>query len=125
MDLNQEIVSSLYSKTFRGTNDNKRIVYGYSCYDCKGYYIGQTSRGAEVRREEHKQAFKGKGYSKIAEHCLNRNHRNNWDTNILAIESNDLKRTIKESLYLWTGILKRMTKWCIRRKASFLTYSNQ
>ena len=93
-------VSSLYSRTFRGSNDNKRIVYGYSYYDCKGYYIGQTSRGAEVRKKQHKQAFKGKDYSKIAEHCLNKNHRKNWDTNILAIESNDLKKTIKESLLM-------------------------
>ena len=93
-------ISSLFSRTFPGTKDNKRIVYGYSCYDCKGYYIGQTSRGAEVRKDEHKKAFKSNGYSKIAEHCLNKNHRNNWNTDILAIESNDLKRNIKESLLM-------------------------
>ncbi|CAF1001348.1 unnamed protein product [Rotaria sordida] len=93
-------ISSLFSRILRKTNDNKRIVYGYSCYDCKGYYIGQTARGAEIRKEEHKNALNGKGYSKIAEHCLNKNHRNNWDTDILAIESNDLKRNIKESLLM-------------------------
>ncbi|CAF3388577.1 unnamed protein product [Rotaria socialis] len=94
-------ISSLFSKTFRGTNDNKRIVYGYSCYDYKGYYISQTARGAEVRQEEHKNAFNGNGYSKIAEHCLNNKHRNNWNTDILTIESNDLKRNIKESLLMY------------------------
>ncbi|CAF4119666.1 unnamed protein product, partial [Adineta steineri] len=93
-------ISSLFSKTYRCTNDSKRVVYGYSCYDCDGYYIGQTARGSEVRKHEHKKAFKGIGYSRIAEHCINKNHRNNWDTNILAIESNDLKRNIKESLLM-------------------------
>ena len=93
-------ISSLFSRTLHGINDNKRIVYGYSCYDCKGYYIGQTSRGAELRKEEHKKAFIGKGYSKMAEHCLNEKHRNNWNTDILAIESNGLKRNIKESLLM-------------------------
>ncbi|CAF1438402.1 unnamed protein product [Didymodactylos carnosus] len=47
-------ISSLFSRTYRCSNDNKRIAYGYSCYDCDGYYIGQTARGAEVRKEEHK-----------------------------------------------------------------------
>ncbi|CAF4585684.1 unnamed protein product [Rotaria socialis] len=93
----RKIIKILH-RAFRGTNGNKRIVYGYSCYDCQGYYIGQTARGAEVRKEEHKNAFNGKGYSKIAEHCLNNKHRNNWNTDILTIESNDLKRNIKESL---------------------------
>ena len=91
-------ISSLFSSTFRRANNKERIVCGYSCYDCEGYFIGQTSRRAAIRTEEHKKAFRGKGYSEIAEHCLNRNHRNNWDTNILAIESNNLKRNIKESL---------------------------
>lgn len=93
-------ISTLFSKTYQGMYDNKRIVYGYSCHHCNGYYIGQTSRGSEVRKKEHMKAFNGIGYSKIAEHCLNNKHLNNWDTDILAIESNDLKRNIKESLLM-------------------------
>ncbi|CAF3775583.1 unnamed protein product [Rotaria socialis] len=112
-------ISSLFSRTFRGTNDNKRIVYGYSCYDCKGYYIGQTARGAEVRKEEHTNAFNGKGYSKIAEHCLNNKHRNSWNTDILAIESNDLKRNIKES-FLMDWYSKKKDKQVYSQKSFVL-----
>ena len=92
-------ISSLFSRTFRRANDEKRIVYGYSCCDSEEYHIDQTPRGADVRKE-HKKAFSGRNYSKIAEHCFNRNHRNKWDTNILAIESNELKRNINESLLM-------------------------
>ena len=93
-------ISSLFSNTFRSSKDSKRVIYGYACHDCNGYYIGQTARGAETRKEEHKNAFKGKGYSRIAEHCINKNHCNNWNADILASESNDLKRNIKESLLM-------------------------
>ena len=47
--------------------------------------------------EEHKKAFEGKGYSKIAEHCLNRNHLSILVTNVLALKSNDAKRNHKET----------------------------
>lgn len=93
-------ISSLFSKTFRSSKDNKRLIYGYACNDCNGYYVGQTARGAETRKEEHKNALNGKGYSRIAEHCINYKHTNNWNTDILALESNDLKRNIKESLLM-------------------------
>ena len=75
------------------------MTYGYICHDCNGCYISQIARGAKTRKE-HKNAFQRKGYSRIAEHWLNNNHRNNWNTDILAVESNHLKRNIKESLLM-------------------------
>ncbi len=50
-------ISSLFSRTCRDVNDNQKVFYGYSCNDCNGYYIGQTARGADVRKEEHKKTF--------------------------------------------------------------------
>lgn len=54
-------ISSLFSKTYRCGADMKKVIYGYSCYNCNGYYInlGETSRGAEVRKDEYMNAFNG------------------------------------------------------------------
>jgi hypothetical protein len=93
-------ISTLFSRKYRSENDSKRVVYQYDCEDCNGAYIGQTARGVEARKEEHKNAFIGRGFSKIAEHCMNFNHKNNWNHRIIAVESNDTKREIKESLLM-------------------------
>lgn len=111
-------ISSLFSKTFRSSKDNKRLIYGYACNDCNGYYVGQTARGAETRKEEHKNALNGKGYSRIAEHCINYKHTNNWNTDILALESNDLKRNIKESLLM--DIFNRNKNKTVYSQKSFI-----
>ena len=60
----------------------------------------QTARGIETRKLEHMNAFKGKGYSRIAEHCIKLKHKNDWNGDTLAVESNDTKRHIKESLLM-------------------------
>jgi hypothetical protein len=83
--LNQQIIfefkagyriSSLFGKTYRCNTDNNKVIYGYSCYNSNGYYIGETARGAEVRKKDHMKAFNDNGYSRIAEHCVNKNHHN-------------------------------------------------
>jgi hypothetical protein len=76
-------ISTLFSKTFREEKDMKKSVYQYNCKNCNGVYIGQTSRGVELRKEEHKKALLGRGYSRIAEHCINLNHKNNGYHHIL------------------------------------------
>ncbi|CAF1527863.1 unnamed protein product [Didymodactylos carnosus] len=93
-------ISTLFSGTFRGQKDMKKVIYRYDCKNCNGTYIGQTGRGVEIRKEEHKKAFRGRGYSRIAEHCMHLNHENNWTDIIIAVESNYIKRTIKESLLM-------------------------
>ncbi len=65
----------------------KKVVYQYDCENCNGVYIGQTARAVEKRKEKHKKAIQGRGYSRIAEHCMNLNHINNWNHNIIAVES--------------------------------------
>jgi hypothetical protein len=69
-------ISSLFGKTYRCNTDNNKVIYGYSCYNSNGYYIGETARGAEVRKKDHMKAFNDNGYSRIAEHCVNKNHHN-------------------------------------------------
>lgn len=51
-----------------------------------------TYRPLETRKAKHMKAFKCIGYSRIADHYFNYGHDNNWDVNIIAIESNDTKR---------------------------------
>jgi len=51
----------------------------------------QLARDAEIRKQEHKNAFKRIGYSKKADHCLSYGHENDWKTDIIAIELNDTK----------------------------------
>ncbi|CAF0788339.1 unnamed protein product, partial [Didymodactylos carnosus] len=57
-------------RTYRCSNDNKRIVYGYSCYDCDGYYIGQTAKDFDGIKwgnncNELNAAYAADGYARI------------------------------------------------------------
>ncbi|CAF4449590.1 unnamed protein product, partial [Rotaria magnacalcarata] len=67
----------------------------------------QISRDAEQRKREHQNALKGTGMSRIADHCIQNKHNNDWNYEILTIESNDIKRVIKESLVM--GIVQETT----------------
>ncbi|CAF4914566.1 unnamed protein product, partial [Rotaria socialis] len=60
----------------------------------------QTSRDVEQRKREYQNAFNGTGMSRIPDHCIQNKHKNDWNYEILAIESNDIKRVIKESLLM-------------------------
>ncbi|CAF1474707.1 unnamed protein product [Rotaria sordida] len=91
----QARICSLFSCTYRDKKKhNKNVIYQYDCENCNKSYIGQTSRNVEQRKREHQNAFKGTGTSKIAEHCLQYKHKNDWNFKILATESNDVKRVI-------------------------------
>ena len=93
-------LSSIFRQTYCGSNVSKKVVYKYNCKDCNGCYMGETSRGVEKRKEEHQKALQGKGYSRIAEHCTNYTHENDCNAEIIGMEANDTKRTIKESLLM-------------------------
>jgi hypothetical protein len=93
-------LSMRFGQTFRESRQLMNVVYKYDCKGCNGCYIGQTTRGVETRKMEHLRAFRGIGHSRIVEHCLNYKHDNDWNANIIAIEPNDNKRLIKETLLM-------------------------
>ena len=88
----------MFSETYRGQSELKRVVYKYDCKDCNGCYIGEIARDVDMRKVEHMKALKGTDYSRIAEHFLKYGHENNWETNIIATESNGIKRNIKKCI---------------------------
>ena len=63
-------ISSFFSRIFPGANDKKKIIYGYSYYDCEGHYIGQISRGADVRKEEYRSLLGEKVTPKLQNTAL-------------------------------------------------------
>ena len=92
---------SLFNCTYRDKKiSNSRVIYQYNCKNCKNSYIGQTERDVEQRKQEHQSAFKGIETSKIADHCIQNKHQNDWNYKILTVETNDIKRVIKESLLI-------------------------
>lgn len=114
----QTRICSLFSSTYRNKKEtSNQVIYQYDCQDCKNSYIGQTSRNVEQRKREHQNALNGIGISKIADHCLQNNHNNDWNYKILATESNDTKRLIKESLLM--DIVKEKTDRIIYSQKSF------
>jgi hypothetical protein len=114
----QKRICTIFNSTYRDKKkENNNVVYQYNCQNCKGSYIGQTSRGVEQRKTEHKNAFKGTGQSKIADHCLQRKHKNDWNHIILTNEANDTKRVIKESLLM--DIVKQTTDRIIYSQKSY------
>ena len=99
----QTRLCSLFNCSYRDKKmPNSRVIYQYNCKSCKNSYIGQTGRDVEQRKLEHQSAFKGIGTSKIADHCIQNKHQNDWNYKILAVETNDIKRVIKESLLIDT-----------------------
>lgn len=110
-------ISTLFNSTYKMNKERNQVIYQYDCQNCKGSYIGKTSRGMGKRKNEHKNAFKEHGYSKIAEHCINKKHKNNWNGKILAIESNGLKRHVKESLLM--NITQQKTNRTIYSQESY------
>ncbi|CAF2098733.1 unnamed protein product [Rotaria magnacalcarata] len=94
----QTRLCTLLNSTYRDKkNLSSQVIYQYNC---KNSYIGQTSRDVEQRKRKHQNVFKGTGMSKIADHCMQNKHTNDWNYKILAIEPNDIKRVIKESLLM-------------------------
>jgi len=66
----QKRICTIFNSTYRDRKkENNNVVYQYNCQNCKGSYIGQTSRGVEQRKTEHKNAYIGTRQSKIADHC--------------------------------------------------------
>ena len=96
----QNKLNTIFNNIYKEKNESKQVIYQYDCMDCEGTYIGETSRGIEKRKVEHQNAFKGTGYSKIAEHCSENKHQNNWNYKILNVETNNLKMKINESLLM-------------------------
>ena len=114
----QTRISSLFSPTYREKKKlNNQLIYQYNCQNCNYSYIGQTSRNVDQRKREHQNAFKGIGNSKIADHCIQNKHQNDWNYKILATESNDIKRLIKESLLM--DIIQEKTNRIIYSQKSY------
>ena len=94
--------------------DQSHLVYQIPCGDCPISYIGETSRCLQVRIEEHKRLSRGKlaqtgtytqleKQSAIAAHCLDENHRIDWNnTKILSKVNNWKQRRITETMFIIT-----------------------
>ena len=75
-------------------------------------------RNVEQRKREHQNALTGAGSSKIADHCLQYKHKNYCNYKILTIESNDVKRVIKESFLM--DIMQKTTDRTIDSQKSYV-----
>ena len=67
-------------------------VYCIPCKDCNKSYFGESGRGLDTRIEEHKQSVrKGYQYSAIATHCLDVEHRVNFNEARMVYRSNNVR----------------------------------
>jgi predicted GIY-YIG superfamily endonuclease len=102
--------SNLFSKTKTnlGKGQNHDVVYQINCLgnsneNCKGLYIGETSRKLDTRINEHKRDFinkdkKDSGQTALIVHCKMKNHSFDFDNvKILHHEKNFYRRRFLES----------------------------
>ena len=94
-------------------NDPRKIgvVYCIECQDCDKIYIGQTGKQIDIRMKQHKKNTQSNDdkSSKLVQHCQTMKHTFNFDEpNILAFESNERKRQIKE-----TFLTKKFAHWAL------------
>ena len=98
--------------------DKAQGVYKVPCQSCKSSYIGETSRKLSTCIDEHKkdgQKLDGQSYTRsqrasasqvynksaITDHTGKENHVINWEgTRLIARESQDLNRCIKEAIWI-------------------------
>jgi hypothetical protein len=93
-------ISSIFRRTYCGSDVSMNVIYKYNSKDCEGCYIGETCRGAKKTKRWTQKALHGIGFSRIADHCLKFKHENDWNEEIIAMESNETKRKMKESLLM-------------------------
>ena len=82
-------------------NDNN-IIYKIPCTDCNKIYIGQTSKGLDVRIKQHQYNVRQHHTnSAIFQHSFNEDHRINWHNSNKIIKSNNyFERNIIESFLI-------------------------
>ena len=76
------------------------VIYALGCTDCPQVYIGETARTARQRSREHK-CHTNTGHtelSAIARHAHEEAHTIHWKPRVLAKETDNTKRKIKEAL---------------------------
>ena len=78
--------------------------------DCNEFYIGQTSKTLETRKEQHKYSVKS--YIKnnaLFEHSFGSSHKIDWDDSKIIIHCNDnIKRLTIESALIKSTFDKNM-----------------
>ena len=77
------------------------VMYTVGCITCPEVYIGQTKQTAPTRIREH-QSFISSGcldLSGMSTHVLYTGHRMHWDPMIVAKESHEQRRKIRQVLF--------------------------
>jgi hypothetical protein len=78
------------------------VIYCIECKDYEKVYIGQTGKEIEIRMKQHEEKYRlgDDQSSTLVEHAEKMNHRFNFEEpNVLAYDSNERKREIKEALF--------------------------
>ena len=83
-------------------SQQSRVIYRANCWDCNGFYIGETKRRLHDRKTEHFKALaKDDNTPAIADHVKATGHNIKWDHfAILAKGKTDYHCKIKETLYI-------------------------
>ena len=90
-------------KDHRKPLDSNNVIYKIPCQDCEQVYIGETSKTANTRITEHKNAIRREDSRSLpATHVINHNHRFDWTKTPLSTLSphkpdEDLKHQVESS----------------------------
>ena len=97
-------LGNYFINNIKGDSNNKSgVVYKINCAVCDKVYVGQTGKNVKERMNQHidnVNAPKPNTYSNLVNHTKTENHNFKFDEAcILAHESNEKKRLIKETLH--------------------------
>ena len=86
-------------KDHRKPLDRNNVIYKIPCQDCEQVYISETSKTANTRITEHKNATRREDSRSLpATHVINHNHRFDWTkTTILDNGTTRKARELKEA----------------------------
>jgi hypothetical protein len=105
-------IGQQFREKMKGKNLKKiGVIYCIECKDCEKIYIGQTGKEIEIRMKQHEEKYRlgDDQSSTLVEHAKKMNHRFNFEEpNVLAYDSNERKREIKETLFT-----KKFTHWAL------------
>jgi hypothetical protein len=91
--------------------DKTNVIYKIPCQDCEQVYIGETSKTANTRITEHKNAIKREDPRSLpATHVINHDHRFDWTkTTILDHGTTREARDFQRSMAQHTNPLNKQT----------------
>ena len=85
------------------SENQKGVVYGVPCKDCRASYTGETLRTIEHRLKEHKRSTEKGDFtsSAAAEHAWQQNHTIGWEkAKVTDRETKTGARRVKEAMII-------------------------